>query len=81
MNEIDGIQRVIDKLKPHWVEINDDFDRKNQKFIELMSVNHDSIGQILKCHLVIENAMDEYLIQKFAIEDIHNRTYARYGCS
>lgn len=61
MKDIDGIDRVLEVLAPHWDEVQKHFDRRNAYFLDLISSDHDSLGKVLKCHLVIEKFLDEFL--------------------
>lgn len=70
MRDIDGIEKVVARLKPHMTEIEAHFNAENAKFIALMSRPHDTIGRLLKCHLVLEHYLDRFLSQHFGIEDI-----------
>ncbi|MCA2407501.1 hypothetical protein GYN07_04915 [Rhizobium leguminosarum bv. viciae 248] len=69
MREIEGIDKAMAVLKPHWEEIEDDFHRHNARFLQLASTDHDAIGRVLRSHLVVENFMNSYLTEFFGIED------------
>ena len=70
MKDIDGIDRVLKVLKPHWVEIEADFDRNNERFLELAAADHDAIGRILRAHLVVESFLNTFLAQFYGLEDV-----------
>jgi hypothetical protein len=70
MKDIDGKQEVLRKLEPHWHEIEEDFDKNNQRFLQLADADHNAIGRILKAHLVIENFLNSFLSSHYGIEDI-----------
>lgn len=70
MKDIEGIETVLQVLKPHWDEIQSDFDRHNQRFLQLAAADHDIIGRVLRAHLVIESFLDSFLITFYGIEDL-----------
>ena len=61
MRDIEGIEQVIQALKPHWAAIEDDFNRENARFKALFASDHDTLGRVLKCHLIVENYVGRYL--------------------
>lgn len=69
MREIDGIQEAMAMLQPHWEEIEDDFDRHNQRYLELAATDHETVGRVLRAHLVVENFMNTFLPTYFGIDD------------
>lgn len=70
MKDIEGIERVLQVLQPHWNEIQSDFDRHNQRFLQLAATDHDAIGRVLRAHLVIESFLDIFLTTFYGIEDV-----------
>ncbi len=70
MKDISGIENVLEVLKPHWPEIEADFDKHNEQFLALSAANHDAIGRVLRVHLVIENFLDTFLSSHYGIEDL-----------
>ena len=70
MKDIDGIDRVLRVLEPHWKQIEEDFDRHNQRFLALAAADHDAIGRILRAHLVIESFLDTFLSYHYGIDNI-----------
>ena len=70
MRDIEGIEQVVARLKPHMAEIEAHFNAENARFIELMSRPHDVVGRLLKCHLVVEHYLDRFLSEHFGIEDV-----------
>lgn len=72
MRDIEGIEKVVDRLKPHMAEIEAHFNVENARFIELMSRPHDVVGRLLKCHLVVEHYLDRFLSEHFGIEDVES---------
>jgi hypothetical protein len=61
MKDIEGIEAVLDVLRPHWKDIEGDFNRHNEQFLTLLSSEHDTLGRVLKAHLIIENFMNGFL--------------------
>jgi hypothetical protein len=70
VKDIDGIDRALKILEPHWAEIEKRFDEQNARFLELSAADHDLIGRILRVHLVVESFLDTFLQQHLAIEDL-----------
>lgn len=69
MKDIDGIQDVLRVLEPHWGRVEAEFNRQNERFLELAAADHKMIGRVLKAHLVIENFLGEFLTDHYGIED------------
>ena len=63
---------MVAKLKPHFATIEEHFEHENRIFIELISSAHDALGRVLKCHLVVENYLNRFLVDHFRIDDFHN---------
>lgn len=72
MRDIEGIDKVVARLKPHMAEIEAHFNAENAKFIVLMSQPHDMLGRLLKCHLILEYYLDRFLSEHFGIEDVES---------
>ncbi|NYE25381.1 hypothetical protein [Pigmentiphaga litoralis] len=69
MNDIEGIEKAVAALQPHWQEIEADFRYHNERFRKLLAVDHEPIGRILRAHLVIENFLDIFLTIFYVIEE------------
>ena len=72
MRDIEGIEAVVAKLKPHWATIDQHFKRENHIFIDLISSAHDTLGRVLKCHLIVEHYLDRFLVSHFGIDNFDN---------
>ncbi len=70
MRDIEGIEGVIKKLKPHWAAIDAHFDEENARFKALFYREHDSLGRVLKCHLVVEHYLERFLEAHYGIADL-----------
>lgn len=70
MRDIEGIDKVIEKLKPHWKEIELRFEKENNQFKSLLTKDHDRLGRVLKCHLIIENYIDRFLTDHYSIDSV-----------
>ncbi len=70
MKDIEGIENVLQILKPHWPEIEADFERHNERFLELAATDHDAIGRVLRAHLIVENFINGFLMAHYGIPDI-----------
>lgn len=69
MREIEGIKEAVEILKPHWTDIEDDFNRHNTRFLELAATSHDVIGRVLRAHLIVENFLNTYLQETFGFDE------------
>lgn len=70
MKDIDGIQVVLRILESHWNSIEADFNRQNERFLALAEADHDTIGRVLRAHLVIESFVGEFLMAHYGIEEL-----------
>lgn len=70
MREIEGIEIVVERLRPHMAQIEQRFKEENARFIALMSKPHDVIGRLLKCHLVVEHYLERFLSEHYGIEAV-----------
>lgn len=70
MREIEGIEEVVSRLKPHFATIDEHFERENRTFKSLISSKPDTLGRVLKCHLVVEHYLDRFLLEQFKMENL-----------
>lgn len=70
MREIEGIEKVVAHLKGHWAEIDTHFEAENSHFKTLLRQEHDLLGRLLKCHLMIEHYLERYLVAHYGIVDL-----------
>ena len=70
MRDIEGIEKVVEKLKPHFQEIETHFEHENEKFKALLAHEHGNIGRVLKCHLMVEHYMNHFLSVHYEIEHL-----------
>jgi len=70
MREIEGIEKIVEKLKPHWQQIDTHFNEENARFKRLLAREHDTLGRVLKCHLIVEHYVNRFLEAHYGIEDI-----------
>jgi len=70
MRDIEGIDRAIEKLAPFRADIEKYFNSENERFKQLMEKEHDILGQVLKCHLIVENYLEGFLSAHYGIEEI-----------
>ena len=54
MRIIDQLREVIEYLKPHKKFSLDTSEEENNKFKKSFATDHDLIGRVLQCHLVLE---------------------------
>ena len=69
MRDIEGIEAVVAKLKPHWAAIDQHFEHENRIFIGLISSPHDTLGRVLKCRLIVEHYLNRFLVAHFGIDN------------
>ena len=60
---------MVAKLKPHFATVNQHFEHENRIFIGLISSAHDTLGRVLKCHLVVEHYLARFLVAHFEIDN------------
>ena len=73
MREIEGIEEVIAQLKPHYGLIQQHFEQENGAFIDhITSSAHDTLGRVLKSHLVVEHYVERFLVAHFRIDNLQN---------
>ncbi|MBF4494458.1 hypothetical protein IR010_18075 [Flavobacterium sp. MR2016-29] len=69
MRIIDKIEEVIKQFSQHFDKIEDEFNLHNDYFKSLIYSEHDTIGQVLKHHLVVEHYLTNYLQASFTTLD------------
>lgn len=70
MRDIDGVEEVVRVLTPHWQEIEAHFHAENARYIALFNQDHDVLGRVLKCHLIVEHYLDRFLTNFLRLDDI-----------
>lgn len=70
MRDIEGAEEVVRSLTPHWEAIERHFNQENARYIELLRHDHDALGRVLKCHLILEHYLDRFLAEHLKVEDI-----------
>ncbi|WP_139111129.1 hypothetical protein [Stappia indica] len=69
MREIEGFEDAMRVLKPHWAEIECEFQKHNAHFLGLAATDHDVIGRVLRSHLVVESFLNSYLKKNFGFDN------------
>ena len=72
MRIIDKVKEVVQQYAKHFDKIEAEFNRQNDYFKSLMDSDHDTIGQVLKYHLIVEHYLTKYLQHKFQDLEISN---------
>lgn len=67
MKDIEGIDRVVEHLRPHMKDIDAHFDKENNYFKALLAEDHDLMGRVLKCHLIIEHYLERFITAHYRI--------------
>lgn len=78
MKDIEGIERALEVLAPEWPQIEKEFARQNARYLALASTDHDSIGRVLRIHLVIESFIEDFLAQFYGIEGVRSLRLSFY---
>lgn len=63
MRDIDFVPDVVAELAPQLPEIERRFNAENEQFKKLLAKDHELIGRVLKCHLIIENYVNRHLVE------------------
>ena len=70
MREIEGLEEAIKELSPYWYQIDAFFEAENTKYKEMLSHNTDDLSRILKCHLIVEHYLDNYILRNNNINNL-----------
>jgi len=70
MRDVANVEVVIERLRPHMARIEDHFNRENERFKALLARAHENLGRVLKCHLILERYIDDFLQHHLGIADI-----------
>jgi hypothetical protein len=65
MRVIDKVDEVVKEFSKHFDKIEEEFNRHNEYFKSLIYSEHDTLGQVLKHHLVVESYLTNYLILSY----------------
>ena len=67
MVEIRGVHKAAEILRPYWREFSEHFESENEKFKTLIGSDYVGVGRILRCHMISEKYIEEYLRKKLNI--------------
>lgn len=70
MKDISGIEEAIAELGQYWPQIQEFFEKENERYKKLFNRDTEHIGRILKCHLIIESYIDKYIAEHNKIENM-----------
>jgi hypothetical protein len=70
MRDIEGIDRAVAKLKPHWAAVEEWLGEQNERFLAHINRDHDELGRILKAHLIVESFMTEFLGDRLGHDEL-----------
>ena len=70
MEHITGLDEALEVLRPHWQEFYEHFENENHKFRQHLKADYTLLGRIMKCHLISEMYIDNYLSEKLAISHL-----------
>ena len=69
---------MANKTKIDWDALETDFNKKNEQFKILLNHDHNVLGRILKCHLIIEHYLDLFLKTECKIRNIEDAQLTFY---
>lgn len=72
MKIIDKVKEVLEEYAEQFDQIEAEFNQQNEHFKSLLNTDHDTLGQVLKYHLILEFYLTKYLQYKFNNLDISN---------
>lgn len=70
MRDIEGIEEAVEVLRPHWSEIEANFNQQNERFLAMAETDYEVLGRVLRAHLITENFLNSYLVDLFGFEDL-----------
>ena len=78
MMEIGGVHEAAEILRPYWREFSEHFESENNKFKALFGSDYVGMGRVLRCHMISEHYIEEYLRKKLKIENISDARLSYY---
>lgn len=60
-------------------EIEAHFNVENERFKALTNHPHDTIGRLLKCHLIVEHYLERYLTENFGLPNVQEAKLGFYN--
>ena len=75
---LEGLERALEILGPHWGAIEARFQKENKRFESLMCKDHDALGRLLKSHLILEHYLDRFLCNKYPQANIEEAELTFY---
>ncbi|WP_319562332.1 hypothetical protein [Marispirochaeta sp.] len=72
MRDIEGFEAAVKKLGKQWPEIEKHFNEENERYKQLFSQDHDRVGRILKCHLLVEHYLDKFIAHEKKIDNLQS---------
>lgn len=70
MREIEGVAEARAILHPHWAVVDSWFLEQNRRFLAMMNSDHDTLGRVLKSHLVVETFLTEYWEHRMGAKEL-----------
>jgi hypothetical protein len=72
MSVMDKAREAWAVLNPHRDEIESWFQEQNARYLSLMEADHDTLGRVLKAHLVVETFMTEFLEDRIGAAEVES---------
>ncbi len=60
-----GIRDIVEKYSDHFDKIEVEFKKQNEYYNSLINREHDTLGLILKYHIILEHYLNNYLLAKY----------------
>jgi len=70
VDKFEAFKEALEILKPHFDTITAHFKEEQARYTQLLARDHDAIGRLLKCHLVLEHYLDGYLTNKVGLGNL-----------
>ena len=78
MERFRGLDKAAEILLPYLQEFQEHFDSENTRYKELSRADPTNLGRVIKCHLISELYIDNYLREKLAIANIDDARLSYY---
>ena len=66
MRIIDGLENFMNSLKPYLPQIEEAFNEENERYKALIEQDHKLIGRVLKSHLILEQYLNKFLLNRYS---------------
>ena len=74
----EDLRKAVEILRPHWQEINQQFEHDTQEYEVFLQKDSSTFGNIIKCHLITEIYLDRYFRHKFSLPNLADARLSYY---